>query len=165
MGQIVHLSLGSNLGDRIKNLHQALELINNTSGTITKVSHFYETEPWGFQTDQQFLNICATLETEHTPEILLHKLQSIEKKMGRKRSKQSGYISRTIDLDILTFEEMVIESDHLTVPHPEFINRNFVLIPLQEIAPNFTHPKTAKTIQQIIADCIDETSVVVYESK
>ncbi len=165
MGTIVYLSLGSNLGDRIDSIQQALQKIEAECGPLEKVSKYYETAPWGFETDNHFLNVCASITTRKPPLELLKSLQSIEKELGRKRSQQSGYASRTIDIDIISYGQSIIEDTVLKVPHPEFIHRNFVLIPLLEIAPNFTHPKTAKTIQQIIASCMDETAVVVYENK
>ncbi|GAB5416233.1 MAG: 2-amino-4-hydroxy-6-hydroxymethyldihydropteridine diphosphokinase [Crocinitomicaceae bacterium] len=165
MGTIVYLSLGSNLGDRAGIIREALQKIDARCGTLEKVSKYYETEPWGFETDQQFLNICASITTSLSPSELLKTLQSIEKELGRKRVNQLSYTSRTIDIDIISFGQSIVENIILKVPHPEFIHRNFVLIPLLEIAPNFIHPKTAKTIQQIIASCMDETSVVVYENK
>lgn len=165
MGSIVYLSLGSNLGDRIENLQSALKKIASISGTITKVSGYYETEPWGFETDQEFLNICVSLKTDFPPLTLLDQFQKIESELGRQRSNQKGYASRTLDIDILTYDNICMQSERLTVPHTELENRNFVLLPLQEIAPDFTHPQTAKTIQQILASCIDETSVILYENK
>ena len=165
MGTIAYLSLGSNLGDKVDNLQQALAKIDQDAGTILSISNFYASEPWGFQTTNQFLNICISLETTLTPDALLSLFQQIESHIGRTKHESEGYESRIIDIDILTFGQLQIETDNLIIPHPEIENRNFVLIPLREIAPNFTHPKTAKSIKQIIAACTDETSVVIYESK
>lgn len=165
MGKIVYLSLGSNLGDRGETMQQALQQIELLVGPIQKTSRFYETEPWGFESDQQFLNSCISLKTEIPPHVLLKILQGIEKELGRTKSDKKGYESRTIDIDILTIGADIIQTQDLTVPHPAMENRKFVLLPLQEIAPNFIHPKTAKTITQIIASCADETSVFTDENK
>jgi 2-amino-4-hydroxy-6-hydroxymethyldihydropteridine diphosphokinase len=165
MGKIVYLSLGSNLGDRIETIQQALKQIEQFVGPIENVSRFYETEPWGFESDQKFVNICISLNTEIPPNDLLKSLQNIEKELGRTKSSNKGYASRTIDIDILTIGMDIIQSQNLIVPHPAMENRKFVLFPLQEIAPNFIHPKTAKTIKQLIALCADETSVFTDENK
>ena len=165
MGTIVYLSLGSNLGDRKKFIQEALNRIQAKAGSILKVSNYYETEPWGFETDAQFLNICASVETESSPGELLKNFQSIEKELGRNEKKDSTYSSRVIDIDILTYGDQQVTSEELVIPHPQIENRKFVLLPLAEIAPDFSHPKTAKTIKQIIAICDDESSVLIYESK
>ncbi|MCR9172163.1 MAG: 2-amino-4-hydroxy-6-hydroxymethyldihydropteridine diphosphokinase [bacterium] len=165
MGTLVYLSLGSNLGNRKQYIEEALQRISARTGQIESRSSFYETAPWGFESEQQFLNICAALTTELTPLQLLNEFQTIEKELGRNKKKQAGYVSRVIDIDILAFGDDILSSDELTVPHPGIENRKFVLLPLVEIAPNFIHPKTAKTIKQIIASCSDESSVLLYENK
>lgn len=165
MGTLVYLSLGSNLGDREQFIQEALDRIQTKAGPILKVSGYYETEPWGFETDAQFLNICASLKTECSPDELLKIFQSIEKDLGRKEKTDNIYTSRVIDIDILTFGSQQVVSEELTIPHPQMENRKFVLLPLAEIAPDFSHPKTAKTIKQILAICDDESSVLIYESK
>lgn len=165
MGTLVYLSLGGNLGNRERYIQKAIDLISKETGTILRVSKFYESEPWGFDTNSQFLNICAALETNLTPLDLLHRFQEIEKELGRKEKTSQGYASRVIDIDILTYGDRIIENENLTVPHPQMEKRKFVLLPLVEIAPDFTHPKTTKSIQQIIATTSDESSVLVYESK
>lgn len=165
MGEIVHLSLGSNLGNREDFIQKALAQIEAKIAPLAKVSHFYESEPWGFETTSQFLNICASLETDRDPNSLLQTFQMIEKALGREEKIAEGYASRVIDIDILTYGDKVVISDDLVLPHPEMKNRKFVLLPLLEIAPEFTHPKSAKTIQQILADCRDKSSVIIYENK
>jgi len=165
MGEIALLSLGSNLGNREENLKTALGVINSRCGNVQRISRIYETPPWGFEADQQFLNLCAAVETNLNPKELLSVFLEIEKEMGRIRQNSDSYTSRPIDIDIISFGERIVETDVLSIPHPRMEMRKFVLLPLQEIAPDFHHPKTAKTIQQIIADCQDVTTVKLYESK
>ncbi|MDB3906372.1 2-amino-4-hydroxy-6-hydroxymethyldihydropteridine diphosphokinase [Crocinitomicaceae bacterium] len=165
MGTLVYLSLGSNLGQRENYIREALARIQSQVGEILNTSSYFETEPWGFVTDAQFLNICASLQTNLSPFELLNNFQLIEKELGREQKSHSGYASRVIDIDILTFGNQLVETEALTIPHPQMENRKFVLLPLAEIAPDFTHPKSAKTIKQIMAICNDESSVLIYESK
>ncbi|PWL28894.1 MAG: 2-amino-4-hydroxy-6-hydroxymethyldihydropteridine diphosphokinase [Fluviicola sp. XM-24bin1] len=165
MGALVYLSLGSNLGNREQFLEEALHLISSRVAEIKNVSGYYESEPWGFEAATQFLNICASLETDIAPLELLQIFQKIESELGREQKTSNGYASRVIDIDILTYGDLELDSDQLKIPHPQMGNRKFVLLPLLEIAPEFTHPKTGKTIKQIIAVCDDESAVLLYESK
>ncbi len=165
MGTLVYLSLGSNLGDREKYIQEALKKIASNVSPIKEVSGYYETEPWGFDSDAQFLNICASLETDKDSLELLEIFQQIETDLGRTQKATDGYTSRVIDIDILTHGNLIMDSDLLVIPHPQIENRKFVLLPLLEIAPDFIHPKTGKTIKQIMAVCNDESAVLLYESK
>lgn len=165
MGTLVYLSLGSNLGDRELFLQAALQRLESKAGSITNISSYYETEPWGFESNTQFLNICVSLKTQLTPFQLLERINLIEKELGRNQKSDVKYASRVIDIDILTFGDQIITSEHLTIPHPHMNNRLFVLMPLGEIAPDFRHPKSKKTIQQIMDYCEDESSVIIYQSK
>lgn len=165
MGQIAHLSLGSNIGNRELHLKEAIKRINSSFIQIEKTSRIYETPPWGFEAEQHFLNMCITIKTHLSPIELLQLLQKIEIDLGRKQKTHVGYASRNIDIDILTYGQLEINSKELQIPHPRMEDRNFVLLPLQEIAPDFSHPKTAKKINLMIADCTDKSSVKVYESK
>ena len=128
-----YLGLGSNLGDSRKNLRQAIELISNVEGIeLISVSHFYESEPWGVKDQPNFINAAIRIKTSLQPLQLLDKLQSIEYKLGRVRHEHWG--ARTIDIDILTIEDMVIDDKRLKVPHKYMFERDFVLIPLNEIS-------------------------------
>jgi 2-amino-4-hydroxy-6-hydroxymethyldihydropteridine diphosphokinase len=156
----VILSLGSNLGNRINNLNFALEAINEKIGKILSISSIYETEPFGFQSNNTFLNLCIFIETALNPSDILNLTQKIEHDAGRKKkSKNSVYHSRTLDIDIISIDDLCFETETLTIPHPHFSKRKFVLIPMLEICPNFKIGKTKKTIAQIIMECRDESSV------
>lgn len=164
MGKIVYVSIGSNLGNRLQNLNDAIEQMQLRAGAILKVSRVIVTPPWGFEADTPFLNACLKLETELVPEELLNILLSIENKLGRMRTKTNNYASRPIDLDIIDYEGITQKSSSLELPHPRYTERKFVLLPLAEIAPEFMDIKTAKPIQQLLDECPDESSVSICES-
>lgn len=130
----VYLSLGTNLGDKEQNLIDALDRIENEAGKVISRSSFYYSEPWGFESDNSFVNICALISTDLDPFKLLDALKAIEKQMGRdKKSTLSGYSDRIIDIDILLFDDQNINTPELTVPHPLMTERDFVMKPLSEI--------------------------------
>lgn len=132
----VYLGIGTNLGDKEGNLHKAIELLEEYAGKILRVSSFLATEPWGFQSDNGFLNAAVCIETVLEPFELLDVTQHIERKMGRKEKSVGGaYHDRIIDIDILIYDSISISSDKLTVPHPLMKERTFVMVPLQEILP------------------------------
>lgn len=158
----VFLSLGSNIGDRKHSISTASGSINNTIGKIINSSSFYETEPWGFNDENFFLNQCIIVETTLTPENVLKELLAIEKKMGRTREGK-GYASRIIDLDILFYDGMISETPQLIIPHPVLHKRRFVLMPLAEIAPEMIHPVFKKTIHQLLEECDDKMNVELYK--
>ena len=131
-----YLSLGTNLGDKTANLNIAIRLIGELAGEVTAVSSFLETEPWGFVSDNSFLNAAVCIETELSPFDLLHVTESIERTMGRKRKSTKGidgYEDRIIDIDILLYGDLKINSDRLTIPHEKMTQREFVMRPLKEI--------------------------------
>lgn len=147
----VYISVGANLGNRIETIENAYKKINESCGRIVKKSSFYTTPPWGFQSDQEFINAVILIETELEMMELLHCLKSIEHEMGRVRRKKSDkYEDRLIDLDIIDYNQMVFESEHLALPHNKMHLRNFVLIPLLEIAPNWTHPVVCKSASYLL---------------
>jgi 2-amino-4-hydroxy-6-hydroxymethyldihydropteridine diphosphokinase len=157
----VFLSLGTNIGDRSNFLHQAKELIHQRIGNITEQSSVYETEPWGFFTELLFLNQVVKVETNLLPYHLLQKIQSIEKEFGRIRS-TSGFESRTMDIDILFYDNLVVNSPGLTIPHPRLHLRNFTMIPLGEIASTLVHPVFEQRIVVLAQACPDTKSITVY---
>ncbi|MBC2854915.1 2-amino-4-hydroxy-6-hydroxymethyldihydropteridine diphosphokinase [Cetobacterium sp. 2A] len=143
-----YLSIGTNMGNKKENLNLAIEKINSLPNTkISKISSFIETEPFGDVVQDNFLNACLELETLSTAPELLDSLIQIEKEMGRVREIKWG--PRLIDLDILLFNDEIHETDELAIPHPWMCEREFVLQPLSEIAPNFIHPLEKKTISTL----------------
>lgn len=134
-----YVGIGSNLEDRLANVHKSLQLMNRGSGiAVTKVSSIYETEPVDFCQQPNFLNAVAEIDTELTPHELLRELQDIEKRLGRVRITPKG--PRTIDLDILLYDDMVINTQGLSIPHPRMWQRLFVLEPLSELKPDLRLP-------------------------
>ena len=146
----VCLSLGSNLGPRETYLRKALQALDKELGSLVKCSSFYETLPWGFSSDSLFLNAAACFDTLLSPEEVLAVTQQIEKSLGRKeKSRQGQYADRCIDIDILLYDDRVIETPNMILPHPHMAERMFVLEPLAEIMPHMLHPQLRKTILQL----------------
>jgi 2-amino-4-hydroxy-6-hydroxymethyldihydropteridine diphosphokinase len=130
----VYLGLGSNLGDKAWNLSEAIRLIGERVGQVLRQSSFIETEPWGFQSDNSFLNAVILCETDKTPREVLLLTQQIERDMGRRQKSVSvGYADRIIDIDILLYDDLTIDEPDLKIPHPLMHQRDFVMRPLQEI--------------------------------
>ncbi|MBN1924935.1 MAG: 2-amino-4-hydroxy-6-hydroxymethyldihydropteridine diphosphokinase [Prolixibacteraceae bacterium] len=160
----IYLSLGSNLGDKKKNLSKAIRYINDQVGHITNISAIYTTEPWGFDSNEYFLNMVVEALTNLSANEILMRLVNIEKKMGRVRDPHAGYVSRTIDVDILFYGNEIIKNQFLTIPHKHICKRKFILQPLSDIAPGFKHPELGKEIQQLLAECTDPSSVKPFYS-
>jgi 2-amino-4-hydroxy-6-hydroxymethyldihydropteridine diphosphokinase len=149
---------GSNLGNRVEYLTFAqLELLQ-AGASILKASALYESEAWGFESSA-FVNQVLIVETELSSDQLLQLLQVIEKKAGRKRTLTSGYAARTLDLDILFFNNQIIETADLTIPHPRLHERRFTLMPLHEIMPQYKHPVLQQTVETMLAKCPDTGKV------
>jgi len=161
MRNYVFLGLGSNLGDREDYLGKALRFIVNSVGPVESFSGIYETEPWGFQSENAFLNIVIRLNTDLKPEDLLKEILSIERKLGRIRD-NTQYLSRTIDIDILLYRNLVINKPGLKIPHPMMQDRKFVLIPICDIAPELIHPVLSKTFSALLKNCQDGAKVIRY---
>ncbi len=160
------LSLGTNQGNRDENLAKAINLIHTEVGTVIAVSSIYETEPWGFEAEQWFLNMALMVETDMHPFDLLYKTQAIERSLGRDKKTNStqGYHSRTIDIDIIFFDQRVIKTPELSIPHPLMQKRNFVLKPVAEIAPYFYHPLLELPVIKLLQECEDSTRIRFYAS-
>ena len=144
-----YLSLGSNLGDRERCLEDAVSRLNEEIGAVFARSSFYETEPWGFDSEHLFLNMAVGVKTLLDPFKVLDACKRIEREMGRLQSGKEGYDDRPIDIDLLFYGERVIKEETLEVPHPKLHLRRFVLEPLSEIAPRLAHPKSGKTIEEL----------------
>jgi 2-amino-4-hydroxy-6-hydroxymethyldihydropteridine diphosphokinase len=144
---IVYLSLGTNVGQRHQNLERAIAGLGEVM-VVTAVSPIYQTPPWGLTDQPDFLNLCLAATTSLTPLDLLHFTQQLEKDLGRVKTARWG--PRLIDIDILFYDNRILHSDKLVIPHPEIAQRAFVLIPLADIAPDLVHPQTGQTVAEMI---------------
>lgn len=146
----VYLGLGTNLGNKEANLRTAIYKLQERIGKQVSLSSFYETAPWGFESDHSFQNAAIGLETNLSPIEVLHITQEIEKELGRtKKSVNGSYSDRLIDIDILLYDNLVLQTPELTVPHPLMTERDFVMKPLIEIAGNAIHPTLQKTLSEL----------------
>ena len=151
---------GSNMGDKNKIYTQACLLINNRCGRIVAQSSAYESEPWGFEAKEWFLNRLIVVETELEPEAMMRQLLDIEAELGRVRHPEAGgYASRTADLDILYYGSRIVLTDSLTIPHPRLHQRRFALLPLCEVVPEFVHPAFNMTQTELLKRCFDFSEV------
>ena len=158
------LLLGSNQGNRIENLSRAEQEIHHKIGRIQLASSVYQTAPWGFKTALDFLNQVLIVETEMTAGDVLEKILEIETELGRVRNSK-GYASRMIDIDILFYDEEIIDDPQLQIPHPRLHERMFTLVPLMEIDSDKIHPKLEKTIKQLTKECTDKLEVKIFLQK
>ncbi len=152
-----YLLIGGNVGDRQQNLEQAAQLIEAAAGKILERSTVYETAAWGKEDQPAFLNQVLHVETSLEPQPLLQTILQAELDMGRKRMEKYG--PRTIDIDILLYNDIVLDTHQLVIPHPQLHLRRFALMPLAEIAPMQIHPKLKKSIDELLLECTDKLSV------
>ena len=155
----VFLGIGTNLGNRESNLKEVVKEIEEHIGQVLQTSSVYETAPWGFTAENDFLNMVLKVETVNSPSGLLKRVLMIESMLGRIRNEEQ-YTSRIIDIDILLYGDQVIDEKNLRIPHPLMHERNFVLVPLCEIAPELVHPVKGKSIRVLLEDCIDKTKIL-----
>lgn len=159
----VFISLGSNVGDRLANIQQAVSLLSMTDKIkIVKSSSFYETEPWGNKNQNWFVNAAVALDTELSPVELLKLCQSVEMQLGRNRVNQEKWSERTIDIDILMYDNLIMSNDILSIPHPYMHKRAFVLVPMLEVKSDLVHPVFKKTISELYDELEYPEDVFLY---
>ncbi|HVN16616.1 MAG TPA: 2-amino-4-hydroxy-6-hydroxymethyldihydropteridine diphosphokinase [Anaerolineales bacterium] len=144
----VYLALGTNLGDRLANLRAAIDALSPDVRVLAQ-SHIYQTPPWGYEDQPAFLNMAVKGETDLGPESLLKRLKQIEVELGREPTFRYG--PRQIDLDILFYDDLILNQENLVIPHPRLQERAFVLVPLNDIAPELRHPVIGKTVREMLA--------------
>ncbi len=158
---IAYLLLGGNIGNRELTLQESVDLVAEKVGSIIARSPLYETEPWGFKNEQWFLNMALKVETKMSPSSLLTTLLQIEQSMGRNRQEEK-YSSRTIDIDILFFDDLIVNLTNLIIPHPFLHERRFVLAPLSDIASDLIHPIFDISIGELQKRCSDKLAVKIF---
>ncbi len=164
---IVYLSLGSNLGDRVGYIQQAVSLLGaNPNINIVATSSFYETEPWQMHSENWFVNAVIQISTTLQPEELLKECKNIETMLGRKREEGSNtYSDRTIDIDIIFYDNLILNTPNLTIPHRFFHRRVFMLVPMLEIAQDFVHPLFNKTVEKLYDEIENPEMVCLYGTR
>lgn len=158
----IYLHTGTNMGNRVENLTLANQMIQAHIGTIEQYSNFYETAAWGAIDQSDFLNQAIAVETSLSAKDVLVQIHKIEKEMGRVKTIRWG--ERIIDIDIIFYENDIIHTQHLIVPHQQMAYRNFVLQPLQEIASDVLHPTLGQTVSELATHCKDELRANIYSS-
>lgn len=156
---IIYIGLGSNEGDCFQILKNAYLDLKKNVGFLIQSSSIYETAPWGFESKNSFLNAVLKFETNHTPQEVLNILRYLENKAGRKRNDSEGYINRTLDLDLLYYDDILLTTSELEIPHPRIAERLFVLCPLVEIDPNWKDASLAKTVKSMLEETKDQSAV------
>jgi len=159
----VYFLIGGNLGNREQILKDTAEQLNEKVGEIYLISSIYETEPWGFEHELSFLNQVVVCETTLLPIEVLNSTQEIELNLGRVR-KKNRYSERTIDIDLLFYDDLIMDTERLELPHPRMGERMFALAPLSEIIPEFIHPISFKTVQTMKTECEDTSVVTIFNS-
>ena len=159
----VYFGVGGNLGDRERYLERTKSLISERIGYILRFSSIYESEPWGFEHEQNFLNQVLIVDTQLSPAAILLEISFIEGVLGRERN-GNGFSARTADIDILFYDQQIMLSPSLVIPHRFLHKRLFVLTPLFEVAPDFIHPLFSVTIRELMSNCDDTTNVWKHQS-
>ena len=154
----ITLSLGTNMGHKLENLITCIDAIHNTIATIIQVSKVYETPAWGFE-GEAFYNCVVSIHTHKSAPKVLSQILKLEKELGRIRSHTGNYESRKIDIDIISFNDEIIETESLKIPHIHLHNRKFVLFPLRDVAPKWNHPKLNKSVSELIISCEDTSEI------
>ncbi len=163
---IVYLSLGSNKGDRIGFVQQATSLLNGYENiNVVQSSSLYETEPWGVESDNWFVNAVIQVSTSLSPRTLLLQCQKIENVLGRNREKEGRYGDRNIDIDILLYDNLTVSEQDLIIPHAHFHERAFTLVPMLEIAPDVVHPVYKKTMTDLYEELENPEMVYLYGTR
>lgn len=158
---VAYLGFGSNIGNRSEFIEKAIEEVRGLKGTeIIKLSSIYETEPWGVSGQGDYLNSAAEIRTELEPQELLGELKRIEKTLGRSDAKR--WSEREIDIDLLFYDDRIIDAEAMKVPHPQIENRRFVLVPLTEISPLLIHPVFKKSVTELLRETTDDLKVIKY---
>ncbi|MBD3638792.1 MAG: 2-amino-4-hydroxy-6-hydroxymethyldihydropteridine diphosphokinase [Crocinitomicaceae bacterium] len=159
MKRIYYIGLGSNLGDSKELIKKAYKQVQDRIGKILRQSSFYESEPWGFEADNNFVNSVISCESDHEPQWVMQELLAIENDLGRVRSDNKNYESRKIDLDIVAIGDEVLKTNRLVIPHPQMHLRAFVLIPLQEIEPEWRHPQLEQGLEEMLDGLKDSVNI------
>ena len=163
---IVYLSLGSNKGDRIGFVQQATSLLNGYENiNVVQSSSLYETEPWGVESDNWFVNAVIQVSTSLSPRTLLSQCQKIENVLGRNREIEGRYVDRNIDIDILLYDNLIVSEQDLIIPHVHFHERAFTLVPMLEIAPDVVHPVYKKTMTDLYEELENPEMVYLYGTR
>jgi len=161
---LIYIGLGSNIGDKKDYIIKAeLEISKIFNTKVLKSSSLYKTEPWGIKNQDFFLNSVLEIKTSLNPYELLSELKRIELVLGRK--KREKWFEREIDIDLLFYNDFILEIEELKIPHPEISNRNFVLVPLCELKPDFVHPVFKKTMKELLNDSIDNSEVTILKNE
>lgn len=160
----VFLGIGGNLGKKPENFKKVHRFIHNDLGEIVNSSSVYETPPWGFEANESFWNQVLEIDTNYSPSQLLGKIHEIEHRFGRKRNTKK-YSSRQMDIDILYYDDIFMETENLVIPHPLMQKRKFVLVPLAEIAPQLQHPLLRLTTLQMLENCRDQSVIKKIDSR
>jgi len=162
--RITYLSLGSNQGNKLENLQKTINLIADRIGAVKQIASIYKTASWGYD-GEDFYNTCIRVSTYLQPEKLMQSLLNIEEEIGRVREDSDQYTDRKIDIDILLFDDEIIFSKELRIPHPKMLERKFVLVPLVEIGKNVIHPVNKKQLHVCLENCVDDTAIELTNEK